>query len=567
MRMRESRWLLLCLLATFWVPSVAQETAKLKAPEIPKEMETAERDLLIKAETFLSKGEFDQAAKLLQPLLIPSTIRVYVNWVPVPRAARAEYTQAVQNALNAWNQALAGALKFELTEREEEADLLLLFEWDVAGLQMRQFRMVCVDTKTDLPKMLDQGGGEQADSPSRRSGVIRVALLIPYTEKAHSAASITHLVGRGLGHYLGLAESKQDTDIMGPDWHSEKVALQPSESEVQKVRYLAEVRTKLLEYAQQRVALYLPRPALAIEKTEFNAGDVMWGEKAHYTIILKNVGDAPLEIEARPTCGCTVARYDRVIEPGKEGKIEAEMNTAGYRGQMAKAIEVTTNDPEQPQLSIKLLATITPVVQILPAENPTLVLKEGAPTVSEYEVVIHEEEPASSTSVSCSAPYATAEIQPIASTGGNKRYKLTLTVKPDAPVGRTGFQVIIYTTSTKQPQATLNVSCEKGIIVTPSVISLGVITPNTPLPIENVLTLAKRSGTFHIKKVETDDPANLQIRQEILQDGYQYRLVVSYKGGWSVGAVRRRLTIETDDPNQPRLEVMILANVVGALNP
>jgi hypothetical protein len=53
-----------------------------------------------------------------------------------------------------------------------------------------------------------------------------------------------------------------------------------------------------------------------------------------------------------------VARFDRTIPPGGEGKISLELKTKGYQGNVHKSARVTTNDPERGQITIGMKGKI-----------------------------------------------------------------------------------------------------------------------------------------------------------------------------------------------------------------
>ena len=84
---------------------------------------------------------------------------------------------------------------------------------------------------------------------------MRLALNVPYADKIHSANSIRHLMGQAIGVYLGIGASQKTGEIMGPDQHSETEAQKPAPEEIQTARQIQDARTKLLSYAQRRVAI------------------------------------------------------------------------------------------------------------------------------------------------------------------------------------------------------------------------------------------------------------------------------------------------------------------------
>ncbi|MCB9377956.1 MAG: DUF1573 domain-containing protein, partial [Holophagales bacterium] len=96
-----------------------------------------------------------------------------------------------------------------------------------------------------------------------------------------------------------------------------------------------------------------PAPRLFVAEPIHDAGSVSKGEKVAVDFILENQGDAALEItDAHPSCGCTVASFDKSIAPGGKGKIHAELDTADFQGPLAKTITVLSNDPTNPKLAL-----------------------------------------------------------------------------------------------------------------------------------------------------------------------------------------------------------------------
>ena len=59
------------------------------------------------------------------------------------------------------------------------------------------------------------------------------------------------------------------------------------------------------------------QPSAVFDETVIDVGAVNKGERASYEFTLQNEGDQVLEItQVKPSCGCTVAEYDKTINPG-----------------------------------------------------------------------------------------------------------------------------------------------------------------------------------------------------------------------------------------------------------
>src|SRR5437763_166014 len=96
-------------------------------------------------------------------------------------------------------------------------------------------------------------------------------------------------------------------------------------------------------------------PRLTIVEPVKDYGTIAKGEKLDWSFLVKNTGDADLQIiSAKPGCGCTVADFDKVIKPGETGKVTAHVDTTAFAGPIAKTITLETNDPTTPtsQLTI-----------------------------------------------------------------------------------------------------------------------------------------------------------------------------------------------------------------------
>jgi len=541
------KWFTALLLIAASVAAWAQNAPK--APALPENVAKLEHDQLTQAINLLSKSEFAEAEKLLKPLAVPPTIRVYGSWATIPIELREGFRQAAMEAVQNWNTALGGNPRIEWTDDERAADVQIVFEEDVAEITAGQFRLMHGRARLFLPP--NQG--------DRRRVRARIATYMPYTEMPQSPKAVAHLVGQAVGAYLGLGESQKDTDLMGPVWNSEDLPTAPTNEEVARVRALNQVRTTLADYATRRVAVYMPKPKIVIEPMEYDFGETTQGAVVKHTFVVKNMGDAPLEITARPSCGCVTPYFDKVIEPGKEGKIEAELRTAGFRGAQIKTIQVTSNDPDNPNLTLRLTTTIRVAIEVKPSEQIPIVLKTDAPTVQEAEIVSNTDEPLEVQEVRVNVPFARAETQKI----DDKRTKVIITVSPDAPPGRNAILVTARTNSSAMPQVNIALNYEKGIIVTPTTVFFGAINSATPLPVERVVTLSRSDKGFQVKRFEVDDP-NIEVRHEATEDGKQHRFILRYKGGWQTGTVRKNLLIETDDPQQSTLRVSLMANVLSA---
>src|SRR5262245_42033764 len=104
---------------------------------------------------------------------------------------------------------------------------------------------------------------------------------------------------------------------------------------------------------------------MTIEKPIVDVGESVRGQPASAVLEIKDTGPGVVKIlSAKPGCGCTVASFDEAIPPGKAGKVTAQLHTESYRGPVEKEIVVTSDDPENRTMALRLKATIVGSVEI-----------------------------------------------------------------------------------------------------------------------------------------------------------------------------------------------------------
>src|SRR5215813_13860858 len=102
-----------------------------------------------------------------------------------------------------------------------------------------------------------------------------------------------------------------------------------------------------------------PAPRAVIPYTSFNFGDVYTGEVISQLFLIKNEGDAELQIkEFKGDCGCTVVHSEKVIAPGHDAVVEIEVQTVSQSGIINKMATMRTNDPDQPAILFSLVANV-----------------------------------------------------------------------------------------------------------------------------------------------------------------------------------------------------------------
>ncbi len=305
-----------------------------------------------------------------------------------------------------------------------------------------------------------------------------------------------------------------------------------------------------------------PVPIYAPVKDEIELGRVRRGQIARFEWSIRNKGRAPLRIQVKATCNCTVPMYDRVIAPGKTGKVAAELTTLDLSGYTTKTLLITTNDPKRPKAGLYMTLTVVSMVEVLPSDRVVMRVGDGSESKQELTLRLAKGETAEITAARSNLRYIQPKLEPIETGAGSdqRAYRLTLTAAPDMPNGRHHARITLATTSSAEPEVRIFVTCEKGIVTTPERLYLGTLPVGKAGAVERPVQVTSHGRGFGIRSVTCEDP-NVRVSYSTIRTGEYYRVTVRYLGGWSAGWVQRQIVIETDDPVQPRIVVPLSARV------
>lgn len=87
-------------------------------------------------------------------------------------------------------------------------------------------------------------------------------------------------------------------------------------------------------------------PTVEFDTKKFDCGVIIKGkqDKLEAVFNVKNTGDEPLKLlKVKPSCGCTVVKYDSIIQPGASTAIKSTVNIKGRKGSLSKGVRVTSN--------------------------------------------------------------------------------------------------------------------------------------------------------------------------------------------------------------------------------
>jgi hypothetical protein len=303
-------------------------------------------------------------------------------------------------------------------------------------------------------------------------------------------------------------------------------------------------------------------PKIEIAQETKDMGTVAKGQVIEADFVIRNTGGSDLVItDARPSCGCTVSSFDKLIKPGAEGKVHTSVDTKSFAGPISKSVLVVSNDPDRPQMNLFVKALVKPFVDVAPQAYVRFSVVKGDPASQEV-ILISEEKGFKPTVAETAQPYVKAEISPagdkdkIAGRSGDQ-YKLAISVLPDAPEGLLNAPVRVTTGVTQQPTLEVPVSgiVRPRVSVSPITVNFGNFTAGKDPITRNIVVTNNKAGTpVKVTKAEVSVPGFMT---DIVptQEGVSYTVVVKASDKVKKGPVDGKVTLHTTDKDKGVIEI------------
>jgi hypothetical protein len=313
------------------------------------------------------------------------------------------------------------------------------------------------------------------------------------------------------------------------------------------------------------------RPKAVVVDPIRDVGPVAKGEKLNQDFEIRNDGNAPLEIiEVKPACGCTVASFDKSVAPGKSGKVHVVLETVTFTGPISKGVTVFTSDPANPQIELTVRAKVVPYIEVKPGYARYVIVRGEAKEGNIAQTLwASDGSPMEVVKVESPWPYLTVGFRQ-AQEGERapdvdpkiKQWRVDVKLSSDAPVGPLAGYVTVHTTHAKQKLVEIPVSgfVRPVVAVTPPKADFGELEIKGPVR----KTLEVRSFSTEPVKLIGVDPVGqgIETKIESLQEGRDYVVRVTLNPGMPKGPFHNKLTIHTDSPKSPVVEVELTGTVL-----
>lgn len=328
--------------------------------------------------------------------------------------------------------------------------------------------------------------------------------------------------------------------------------------------------------AQTEAVAKAPRLTVVTPVKDF--GTVPKGEKLTWDFEVKNTGTADLEIIAvRPACGCTVAKFDKIIKPGQSGKVTASVDTTNFTGPISKGVTVETNDPSTPTAQVSINAVVKPFVEAHPAGFVRYNMLQGDAETQTILIYSEEEEPFEILKIESPQEWIrvdhkkleAAQMLPNVGRPNQAQYRVNITAGgPDAKIGPLAEKVRIVTNSKHQPEYLVSVT---GVIrptyrVEPSGVNFGEVAPSDSAATRMVVIRSnnlKAPESFVVTKAESSIPG---VKAEVKPTANKGEFEVTLQVGKDakMGDLDGNVKIYTSDKVNPTVTIPVKGTIKTA---
>ena len=316
-------------------------------------------------------------------------------------------------------------------------------------------------------------------------------------------------------------------------------------------------------------AAVVTAPKIEVVPETKDVGTIAKGQVIDATFVIKNNGGSDLIVsDARPSCGCTVASFDKVIKPGGEGKVVSSVDTKTFSGPISKSILLVSNDPDRPQMNLFVKANVKPFVDVLPQPFVRFSVIKGDAAGQDV-ILLSDEKTFKPTVAETSQPYVKAEILPAGDKDkipgrAGEQYRLRISVTGDAPDGLLNAPLRINTGVAQQPTLEIPVSgiVRPRVSVTPVMVNFGNFTAGKDPITRNIIVTNNKPGVpVKVTKAEVSVPGFVT---DVVptQEGISYTVVVKASDRVKKGALQGTVKLYTSDKEKSIIELPLRGEVL-----
>jgi hypothetical protein len=223
-----------------------------------------------------------------------------------------------------------------------------------------------------------------------------------------------------------------------------------------------------------------PWPRLTFEQTDFNFGRMQVGDELEHTFIIRNEGEAELELLAgNPTCKCTAFRLaSEKVAPGEETTLLVRWVGKFRDPSFQHGGPIYSNDPKNESVTFTVRGIVDAAFDMLPTGTwDAGEVRPNSPTTFSAAIFSNVHEDFEVTSLDCKSEHVTLEAIPLdpvrlTEIKGIAGYEIKVTIDPTIKAGLFEDEVLISTNKSDKPQKVFIKARREGnirLLATPGV--------------------------------------------------------------------------------------------------
>lgn len=498
----------------------------------------------------LAAGKFEDAAKKAN-MLPRQEVTYAVRWDTIPAESRSYVERGIERAIKDWS---GIPTEFKIKASETDPDIVISFSDQLGEDPESGERLGAVHFISFAP------GEPRVDTV--------IALKRGTPPRTAELHDIVSEVAFAIGSRQGLERQPTPTTAMHRIEGSNTIFARPAPLETKLALINVEIGEALREAAWKKVKVSVPEAAAYIDVNSIEGGTVVQGDSMPMSFQVNNRGKNPLKFRVIPDCGCFILPVSMgVVEPGEAALVPIDIRTMEFPGPLNKSLFVYTDDPEMPVKRIPVTGMVEPLYRFLTPSGKTLFPNTGDLQQVEVFLSVHPKRPFEIDAAEITGVRGVVNVEPwsgsMADVGfgeaarEHKGYKLTLAINPGNLPGRTAGLLAVKTTDKTLGVLRWSFTLQKGIMASPGAIFFGEVDPK---PTRAWALLQGGGRKFRITKIDSDSEF-VKGSWEPMNDEDTLKLVAEFNGKAPLGRFSAKLTLHTDDPDQPTIEVPVQGTV------
>lgn len=302
---------------------------------------------------------------------------------------------------------------------------------------------------------------------------------------------------------------------------------------------------------------------VGFDSTNFDFGRVTQGDVVEHRFVLRNGSTTAVRVVGVDlTPPLRLAKMPAQIEPGASVPVTVVLDSRQVEGAFQGKVRFRFNDPGTPATVLAITGRVIAPVEFRPRRAFFVAAQRGHSAESTIDIINNDARPLVITRAEYPAERFTASLKPVEP---GRRYRLTLTLRPEATAGRRQDRITLHT---EDPQRVFHVAAHtlvrERVYTFPEAVDMGSLPRESvakdPALLEQAaqtLMVYQAGGKNFRVKFSTDVP-DLVITAEPGPQGDRWQATVRrrYVPG-QPDSFRGSITISTNDSEFPTLTVPV----------